>query len=817
MTLIPGLPTRDAEKDELVSLDVEMLRQPMPLHIPRGDFGCLSIGMGKDVFQIYNTRDLPETLKRIWWGTWTMHNAIYDIRQLRRWVNITERPIWDTLLVEKHLFAGYYTITFGLEDLARRWLRERMNKSIRDKFSDHTEMTLEMKRYAAKDASCTLEIAKRQAELTKTVSFRSYWEVNEPVLWALLDMPPVRLDTDRWIRISSEMKVKGEILVDQLGFNPNSPKQVMKVMNERYDKKFKNTRRVTMEQLGGDPWNSDDGGDPFVKKILQARTYLKLASTYGENWGEFLDENNYIQAGWNADGATTGRMSCSEPNLQNVPVRDFPQYRECFVASPGNKYVLYDACLDGDVRVLHTDLHWTPIRDVVVGDSLIGFEEMPNPQGSGHGRTLRESVVEGVSRVTKPCYHVFFEDGTSVICSNHHAWLVKQFPSGGAYVWRETESLKIGDELQAYLDPWETDTSRDAGYLAGFLDGEGSAGEGGHHSNGARKGSKVNFSQKRGQVSEKVLELLKLRGIRVGPPHDARGGFSGSLTPLWDICGEDAVRLLGTIRPLRLLAKSRPFWDGRLPHQPPKVVSNILFVGDHEVIAVQTSTRTFVAEGLLSHNSQQEPRVGAHLTRDPKLLEVFQEGESIYLQVAEMMGRNVEKGTKAYDNIKKVILGSFYGLTGPGLAKQQRIPKEDAIDLQSQFFNIFGGIKPWMDQQRRIAWQKGYVETVLGRRLWVNPYDKHSANNAVNNPVQGSAGEMTKLALYNIWKMSRERGLPFLVNLVIHDETNADVPKAMVKEYGKLIDEAWHEASLHVIPDIPFKGELAVGKSWGAK
>ncbi len=111
----------EAKDGELVSIDIEMFGQTRArLHRPHGQFACISISFGRgETYQVYLQSELRETLHRLRRGQWILHNSLYDIRQLRRFIDIPQRPIHDTFLIEKALFGGWY-LGFALGDLSRR-------------------------------------------------------------------------------------------------------------------------------------------------------------------------------------------------------------------------------------------------------------------------------------------------------------------------------------------------------------------------------------------------------------------------------------------------------------------------------------------------------------------------------------------------------------------------------------------------------------------------------------------------------------------------------------------------------------------------
>src|SRR5579875_2411021 len=256
-------------------------------------------------------------------------------------------------------------------------------------------------------------------------------------------------------------------------------------------------------------------------------------------------------------------------------------------------------CLSPGTRVLTADLRYVPIESLEVGDVLVGFEEFIEP--GQKSRRFRSSVVEAIREIELPCYDLEFEDGTKVRCSFDHLWLVK--PDGGKQKWVSTEELRAGkDRKSSIYKPfpvWGQENSGDAGYLAGVFDGEGWV-------DGEQKRSihKAGFSQSYNELLDHAKKALTDRGFKYTERKRSKSGFSKK-----EICEVvlntskgDLLRFLGSIRPYRLLAKVDPSRLGKLECYGKVALISKRSCGNQTVIAVRTSTRTFIAEGLASHN-----------------------------------------------------------------------------------------------------------------------------------------------------------------------------------------------------------------------
>jgi DNA adenine methylase len=271
-------------------------------------------------------------------------------------------------------------------------------------------------------------------------------------------------------------------------------------------------------------------------------------------------------------------------------------------------------CVASSTRILAADLTWRAAGDVQVGDELIGFDETNGPATPGlrapsRYRRWRTTTVEAVAVTRKPCYRLTFDDGTQVIASEDHMWLGGSHTTGGrGWRWQTTKGLvcdrKVGRSwLLKLCDVTEPERTWDAGWLAGFYDGEGNV-----ISAGARQsGWRLSVSQKLGPEADLCARLLKDRGFDVRSSVRTRGENWQPVETLTLAGGmREVLRFLMLTRPQRLVAN---FVRDCLPHaslygRSHQAVGLVAkeYLGEREVMAIQTDARTYVAEGLASHN-----------------------------------------------------------------------------------------------------------------------------------------------------------------------------------------------------------------------
>lgn len=193
------------------------------------------------------------------------------------------------------------------------------------------------------------------------------------------------------------------------------------------------------------------------------------------------------------------------------------------VASGANRSAEEVYCLDPETKVLCADLIWRPIKDLGIGDEVVAFDEHVKP-GEGQ-RKLRRAVVEGVRWSRSAPVKLVFEDGTSVVCSENHRWFsvgadcnsgkwkfAGRPPRRVGSAGRLAASLQVGDHIRFIADPWETDDTRDGGWLAGIFDGEGWVGSPGTTAFRVGVSQNPGLGAGRDRASVEAVRLRLLRG-----------------------------------------------------------------------------------------------------------------------------------------------------------------------------------------------------------------------------------------------------------------------------------------------------------------
>ncbi len=229
--------------------------------------------------------------------------------------------------------------------------------------------------------------------------------------------------------------------------------------------------------------------------------------------------------------------------------------------------------------------------------------------------------------------------------------------------------------------------------------------------------------------------------------------------------------------------------------------------------------RAFIAEEghqLVSADySQIELRLLAHIAGDEVLLDAFAQDEDIHSRTAaEIFGVPQAEVTRDQRRVAKMVnFGIAYGLS-----TRLNIPEEDARDIIERYFTRYAGIKRYLDETVKVARERGYVETLFGRR---RPMGDLNAKNrqvvqaaeraAINMPIQGTAADLMKKAMLDVEAELRRQGLQTRMLLQVHDELLFEAPDAEVERVKELSRRCMGAV---MTLKIPLKVEVGAGKTW---
>ncbi|MCX5253655.1 hypothetical protein OOK27_05630 [Streptomyces canus] len=283
-----------------------------------------------------------------------------------------------------------------------------------------------------------------------------------------------------------------------------------------------------------------------------------------------------------------------------------------FTGHCGHQHVP-ENCVHPDTPILCADLMWRRAGDLKVGDEIVSFDEETVKIGNANGgRRYKRGVVTRNEADQKDSYRVTTTEG-EVVASADHPWLVRlpYVNRGSRIAWVPSKDLDpLKHRIISVGRPWDPEDSRIAGWLAGVLDADGHAFAGGRH------GSWVGF----GQVDGAVLDLFLAECDRRDWPtkvvrrdHTKRSSIAKNPKDFTDIRINGGMwascRVLGTLLPERLLPAAAQMWEGAAVGKTTgdTAVIRIEHIGVQPIASLSTDARTYIADGLLCHNTHGDP------------------------------------------------------------------------------------------------------------------------------------------------------------------------------------------------------------------
>ena len=352
-------------------------------------------------------------------------------------------------------------------------------------------------------------------------------------------------------------------------------------------------------------------------------------------------------------------------------------------------------------------------------------------------------------------------------------------------------------------------------------------------------GTKFNVSSPK-QVGEILFEYLKI----IDKPKKTKTGQYAT--------GEDVLSKLESLHPIvakildyRELVKLKNTYVDTLPELVNKTTGRI-HTSFNQVVAVtgrlssdnpnlqnipirtekgRQIRKAFIPRDenhiLLSADySQIELRIVASISGDTNMCEAFRLKKDIHTATAaKVFGVNEDEVTKEMRyKSKSVNFGIIYGQGAFGLASNLNIPRKEAQDLINNYFKEYGAIKNYMDDTIEFARENGFVKTLLGRKRWLSDINSNNATvrnyaerNAINAPIQGSAADMIKMAMINIYNELKNNNFKTKMLLQVHDELVFDVYKPELEIVKPIIEKLMREA---LQLNVPVEVGIGVGHNW---
>lgn len=218
--------------------------------------------------------------------------------------------------------------------------------------------------------------------------------------------------------------------------------------------------------------------------------------------------------------------------------------------------------------------------------------------------------------------------------------------------------------------------------------------------------------------------------------------------------------------------------------------------------------------------SQIELRLVAEISGDDIMCQAFHNGDDIHkLTAARVFNVDLEEVTREMRSHAKVVnFGIIYGVSAFGLSQQTKLSRTEAKEIIENYYTTYPGIKMYMDGQKEFAKEHEYVQTIMGRKRYLRDINSrnavvrgHAERNAINAPIQGSAADLVKIAMINIYQEMQKREMKSLMTLQVHDELVFDALKSELDELKSIIIDKMETA---IDTKVPMVAEVGIGENW---
>lgn len=306
------------------------------------------------------------------------------------------------------------------------------------------------------------------------------------------------------------------------------------------------------------------------------------------------------------------------------------------------------------------------------------------------------------------------------------------------------------------------------------------------------------------EIADKVLEwrqLSKLRSTYTEALQEAINPNTGRVHTSYSLVGAQTGRLSSTDPNLQNIPIRTPIGRQiREAFEPEE--GNVLLAADY---------------------SQIELRLAAHMADVPELKEAFAQGEDIHARTAKEMYGTVDRETRA--RAKTINFAILYGISRWGLAGRLGVTAEEAQEVIDTYFKRFPGIQAYIHQTLETVRERGYSETLFGRKTWfpriksANQAERQGSERAaINAPIQGTSADIIKRAMARMMPALEDAGLGHVKMLLqVHDELVFELPEGDVAAASPVIERVMAEAALPAVElSVPLGIEIGTGASWDA-
>lgn len=851
---------------DVVAIDTEFFHmQKSRLHRPHGDFAGIGCTYdGKEVWILTsNGIEDESTFPSFMWALdealHVFHNSKFDIGQIRRYCSYPDRKLlWDTLTVEQILYAGWFSAgEFSLADLSRRHLDLYMDKSVREQFENEESDTMsrEQIEYLAVDVVTTWLVQQAQAKKADKNDLNVWYNIDRCAIYSLLKTNGMMLDVDKWRALAEFNRNEAEKIAQKYeGINLGSWQQVKKeLLNQGYEVDSTNEKAL----------NVIANECEFTRDVLEYRGRTKAAGTYGEKWvDEFVEPDGRIYSNFYVNGAaclpagelvltSLGYVPTEKVKIGTYVISHNGIPQKVIDVFPNQVSTILRVDTYGGMRLRCSENHpflverhgavgWVEARDLESSDkvfiqkSLYGMEqwkvipEWEDFSVSTWGRVLNNktnniltqypkgkwgylkvqlyrngSQKRGADRKDFPVHRlvalVFYGKSDLEVChKNGISWdnSVLNLYYGttqenrrdgirhGSILQRNIKQIAVTPEMVEYI--------RSTPY---------------------KRGNDTRMSKELGISREYVEDIRKYERMKDYDIEDKKVEFYKEKihSVVWD--GKEMVY------GITVENDHSHVTGGIITHNTGRLSSSEPNVENIPVRDGNQFRECFIAQpGYVlvdADFSAQEPRVWSYISGDCDMQQIFRDKRDIYIYFAkEGFGWDIDKkDPRRSKRMKPTVLGAIFGLTKYGLLQKDQIPLEEGEELLNAFWKVFKRSKVYKDEIQKT---RDYVQTVYGRKYWLNPYQFGYQNNTLNSPVQGTAADITKISGYKFQREVEKAGYSefvFIINY-IHDEILVECREDLKEWTMETLKKVMMKVAEKTHDGVPADVEVKSGYSW---
>jgi DNA polymerase-1 len=343
--------------------------------------------------------------------------------------------------------------------------------------------------------------------------------------------------------------------------------------------------------------------------------------------------------------------------------------------------------------------------------------------------------------------------------------------------------------------------------------------------------------------SPQQLGAVLFEELRLSPARKTKGGYSTEASVLEELRGTHPI--IESILDYRQLSKLKSTYIDALPglinpktgrvhtsFNQTRTATGRLSSSEPNLqnIPVRSELgkkvrQAFVAPAgswlLAGDYSQIDLRALAHLSQDKNLLNAFRQDEDIHsATAAQLFGMDALQVTPDMRRLAKTVnFGVIYGMSDYGLEQATELSREEAAQFIASYFEKYPGVKEYLESTKKQARERGYVQTLLGRRRSIpeinssNRQVREAAERmAINMPVQGTSADIIKVAMINLYREMDRRQLKSKLLLQVHDELIFEMPEDELEEVHQLVLDIMSTA---LELSIPLKVDIKTGTNWG--